>query len=88
MPIVRKSNADRHIQRLEQKIEIVKEALTGREPSMNLWNIYASNESDYSRDFRHVNKPELLTALENAETVINELKNMAILEARTLHAGG
>ena len=88
MPIVQKSNAERHIKRLEQKIDIIKEALAGSDPSRNLWNIYALNESDYMQEFRHVNKPELLAALENAETVIQELKNTAILEARTLHAGG
>ena len=39
------------------------------------------------QEFRHVNKPELLAALENAETVIQELKNKevyALFDAKTM----
>ena len=85
MPIVRKSKAQRHLERLEERIEKLKEVLQGKEPNINLWNFYSLNETDYLRDFTEVEQSELSIALGDIENAIKELKKVKTLKAERLH---
>ena len=88
MPIVRKQDSDRQIERLTQKLASVEQALQGKDPSANLWSIYAQEESAYLREFRHINERELRDALAGLETVIAQVKKISAWEARTLGSAG
>lgn len=84
MPIVRKSNASRHMQRLEERIDKLKEVLKGSSPNSNLWNFYSLNESDFARDFTEIDPSELSIALGDIENAIKELKKAKTLKADRL----
>ena len=85
MPIVRKTKAQQHLQRLEERIEKIKQVLQGQEPNMNLWNLYAFSEDDYKRDFTEIDQSELSLALSDIEGAIRELKKVKTLPAQKLH---
>ena len=82
MPIVRKTKAQQHLQRLEERIEKIKQVLQGQEPNMNLWNLYAFSEDDYKRDFTEIDQSELSLALSDIEGAIRELKKVKTLPAQ------
>jgi tetratricopeptide (TPR) repeat protein len=84
VPIVRKSNASRHMQRLEERIDKLKEVLKGSSPNSNLWNFYSLNESDFARDFTEIDPSELSIALGDIENAIKELKKAKTLKADRL----
>jgi hypothetical protein len=72
------------MQRLEERIDKLKEVLKGSSPNSNLWNFYSLNESDFARDFTEIDPSELSIALGDIENAIKELKKAKTLKADRL----
>ena len=85
MPVVRKSNAQKHLSQLNESVNTLRKVLEGSEPNPNTWDIFALNEDDYSRDFMHIDPTDLGYALSALEGVIKELRKTKSLQAERLH---
>ena len=85
MPIVEKIVSKSHLNRLNERVAGLKDALQGSEPNQGLWNFYSLNEDDYKRDFIEIDATNLSYALSDLEAVIKELKKARTLKAEKLH---
>ena len=85
MPIVKRSDVDRHLKELRKRVAELEKCLVGEEPNTNLSDHYALNPDDFKRDFVTIDKEGLEYALDDLATVIKVIKRLPKQKAPKLH---
>ena len=85
MPLAKRSKIKSERATLREYFERLDAVLEGEDPNENLWDHYALNEADFSRDFTHVDEASLVAAADALDAIIKKLKKPAHLKAPRLH---
>lgn len=85
MPIVRKSILKRHLDDLESRYQDLIKAVEGDEPNHGNWDQHALSESDYGRDFAHINPDDIEFAVTNLRSQLNIVKKLQKHKEPRLH---
>ena len=81
MPIIRKSDLQRHIREFDERYKSLKKAIEGSEPNPNIYNQYHDNPEQYKNEFTEVSVHDVQYAVDDFKTVLKVLRNVNTLKA-------
>ncbi len=76
MAIIRTTEIEIHLEKLERNFLELKEIIKGTEPNQNIWDQYSLNPDDYRRDFIEINLTRLDYAIDSYKSSLAQLAKL------------